>query len=84
MTDRIWLKSYPKGVPADIDPGKYTSVVEMMEESFKKFAKRTAYSFMGKEQTYAQVDNLSEAFGTYLQGLGLLHAGQRQSAVHGA
>jgi len=72
MTDRIWLKSYPKGVPADIDPGKYTSVVEMMEESFKKFAKRTAYSFMGKEQTYAQVDNLSEAFGTYLQGLGLV------------
>jgi long-chain acyl-CoA synthetase len=72
MTDRIWLKSYPKGVPADIDPGKYTSVVEMMEESFKKFAKRTAYSFMGKEQTYAQVDSLSEAFGTYLQGLGLV------------
>jgi len=72
MTDRIWLKSYPKGVPADIDPGKYTSVVEMMEESFKKFAKLTAYSFMGKEQTYAQVDSLSEAFGTYLQGLGLV------------
>jgi len=72
MTDRIWLKSYPKGVPADIDPGKYTSVVEMMEESFKKFAKRTAYSFMGKEQTYGQVDSLSEAFGTYLQGLGLV------------
>ena len=72
MTDRIWLKSYPKGVPADIDASKYASVVEMMEESFKKYATKPAYSFMGKEQTYAQVDSLSEAFGTYLQGLGLV------------
>ena len=32
MTERIWLKSYPKGVPADIDTSKYSSVVEMMEE----------------------------------------------------
>ncbi|MDP2370038.1 long-chain-fatty-acid--CoA ligase [Rhodoferax sp.] len=72
MSDRIWLKSYPKGVPADIDASKYTSVVEMMEESFKKFATKPAYSFLGKEQTYAQVDSLSEAFGSYLQGLGLV------------
>src|SRR5512133_2759944 len=71
MTDRIWLNSYPEGVPADIDPGQYSSMVEMMEESFKKFAGRTAYSFMGKEQTYAQVDSLSQAFAVYLQGLGL-------------
>ena len=71
MTDRIWLKSYPQGVPADIDPGKYASMVEMIEESFKKFSDRTAYSFMGKEQSYGQVDSLSQAFGVYLQGLGL-------------
>ncbi|MHB8947685.1 MAG: long-chain-fatty-acid--CoA ligase [Rhodoferax sp.] len=72
MTDRIWLNSYPKGVPADIDPGQYASMVDMMEESFKKFAGRTAYSFMGKAQTYAQVDSLSQAFAVYLQGLGLV------------
>ncbi|MBK9237864.1 MAG: long-chain-fatty-acid--CoA ligase [Rhodoferax sp.] len=71
MTERIWLKSYPKGVPADIDTSKYSSVVQMMEESFKKFADKTAYSFMGKNQTYGQTDSLSEAFGAYLQGLGL-------------
>ena len=71
MTDRIWLNSYPKGVPADIDPGQYASMVDMMEESFKKFAGRTAYTFMGKAQTYAQVDSLSQAFAVYLQGLGL-------------
>ena len=72
MTDRIWLSSYPKGVPADIDPGKYASIVKMMEESFKKYADRTAYSFMGKAQSYKEVDSLSLAFAVYLQGLGLV------------
>ena len=72
MTDRIWLKSYPEGVPADIDPNQYLSMVQMLEESFGKFADRTAYSFLGKEMTYKQVDTLSQAFGAYLQGLGLV------------
>jgi len=71
MTDRIWLKSYPPGVPSDIDVTRYTSMVAMMEESFKKFADRPAYSFMGKEQSYKQVDELSQTFGVYLQSLGL-------------
>jgi long-chain acyl-CoA synthetase len=71
MTDRIWLKNYPPGVPADIDVNQYASMVDMMEESFKKFADRPAYSFMGKELTYRQVDELSQTFGVYLQSLGL-------------
>jgi long-chain acyl-CoA synthetase len=71
MTDRIWLKSYPEGVPADIDTSQYSSMVQMFEESFSKFADRTAYSFLGKDMSYKQVDSLSEAFGAYLQGLGL-------------
>ncbi len=72
MTERIWLKSYPQGVPADIDPDKYPSMVAMMEESFTKFADRSAYSFMGKEQTYAQINSQSQAFAVYLQSLGLV------------
>ena len=71
MTDRIWLSSYPQGVPADIDTSRYASVVDMMEESFQKFADRAAYSFMGKELSYRQVDELSRTFGTYLQSLGM-------------
>jgi len=71
MTDRIWLKNYPPGVPADIDVNQYASMVDMMEEIFQKFAERPAYSFMGKELTYKQVDELSQTFGVYLQGLGL-------------
>jgi long-chain acyl-CoA synthetase len=71
MTDRIWLNSYPAGVPADIDASRYASLVDMMEESFQKFSSRAAYTFMGKEVTYKQVDELSQTFGAYLQSLGL-------------
>ncbi len=72
MNDRIWLKTYPPGVPADIDVNRYGSVVEMMEESFQKFASRSAFSFMGKELSYKQIDELSQTFGAYLQSLGLV------------
>ncbi|MDB5913958.1 MAG: long-chain-fatty-acid--CoA ligase-like protein, partial [Ramlibacter sp.] len=58
-------------MPAEIDPGLYTSLVQLMEESFQKFAARVAYSYMGKDITYGQVDSLSRAFAAYLQGLGL-------------
>jgi long-chain acyl-CoA synthetase len=71
MTDRIWLKSYPKDVPADIDVAQYPSLVALMEEAFKKYAGRAAYSFMGKDISYAQTDALSQAFAVYLQSLGL-------------
>jgi long-chain acyl-CoA synthetase len=70
-TARPWLGAYPPGVPTDIDPSQYTSLVQLMEESFQKFASRPAYSFMGKEVTFAQTDSLSRAFAAYLQGLGL-------------
>ena len=72
MTDRIWLKSYPSGVPADIDPGQYSSLVALMEEAFGRYATRVAYTFMGKEVTFAQTDALSRAMAAYLQGLGLV------------
>jgi long-chain acyl-CoA synthetase len=71
MTDRIWLSSYPAGVPADINPGQYPSLVALMEESFQKYASRVAYSFMGKDVTFGQTDSLSRALAAYLQGLGL-------------
>ncbi len=69
--DRPWLKDYPAGVPFDIDASKYPSLVTLMEESFKKYEDRVAYSFMGKEITFGETNSLSQAFGAYLQGLGL-------------
>ena len=71
MSDRIWLKSYPEGVPADLPPPPYTSLVALLEESFRKYADRPAYSFMGKEMSFGETDRLSRAFAAYLQGLGL-------------
>ncbi|MRD48554.1 long-chain-fatty-acid--CoA ligase [Caenimonas koreensis] len=71
-TDRPWLSSYSPGVPADIDPTQYTSLVQLMDEAFTKYADRVAYSFMGKEVTFAQTDALSALLAAYLQGLGLV------------
>jgi long-chain acyl-CoA synthetase len=72
MSDRPWLSAYPPGVPADIDPSAYPSLVGLMEESFQKYASRVAYSFMGKDVTFGQTDSLSRALAAYLQGLGLV------------
>ncbi len=71
MTDRPWLSAYPAGVPTDIDPGQYRSLVELMEESFSRFADRPAYSFLGKETSFGDTDRLSRQLASYLQGLGL-------------
>ena len=71
MTDRIWLGSYPPGVPADIDVAQYGSIVALMDDSFAKYGPKVAYSFMGRDITYAQTDRLSQAFAAYLQNLGL-------------
>ncbi len=70
--DRPWLAAYPQGVPADIDVSQYRSLVHLMEESFQRHAAKPAYSFMGKDVSFAQVDSLSQAFAAYLQGLGLV------------
>ena len=80
MTDRPWLSSYPQGVPADIDASRYASLVTLMEESFTKYADRTAYSFMGKDVSYAETDKQSKALAAYLQGLGLVK-GDRVAAM---
>jgi long-chain acyl-CoA synthetase len=69
--ERIWLKNYPQGVPADIDPSLYRSVVEMLEASFAKFRDQDAFLSMGKKLSYAQVDEMSAALGAWLQSKGL-------------
>ncbi|HEY0663057.1 MAG TPA: long-chain-fatty-acid--CoA ligase [Thiobacillaceae bacterium] len=71
MNNRPWLAAYPQGVPADIEPSQYQSLVQLMEESFQKYSTRPAYSFMGKEVSFGETDSLSRAFAAYLQGLGL-------------
>ncbi len=67
-------------MPADIDASHYPSLVGLREESFTKYADRTAYSFMGKDVSYAETDKQSKAFAAYLQGLGLAK-GDRVAAM---
>jgi long-chain acyl-CoA synthetase len=69
--ERIWLKSYPPGVPAEIDPGEYRSLVELFEKGIREFAERPAFSNMGETLTYAELDAQSRAFGAWLQAKGL-------------
>ena len=68
--ERIWLKHYPRGVPADIDVNEYASVREVFEESCRAFATRPAFSCMGRRITFADLDTLSSRFGAWLQGIG--------------
>lgn len=71
MADFPWHQKYPKGIATEIDPDKYSSIVAVIEESFQKFANKPAYSNMGVDLTYAQVDQHSRNFAAYLQNLGL-------------
>ena len=69
--ERVWLESYPEGVPTDINASQYESLVGLMADSFAKYANRTAYSYMGQDISYAQTDVKSHALAAYLQSLGL-------------
>src|SRR4051794_16661462 len=69
--DRFWLKSYPAGVPSDIDPSVYPSVVALLEESFSRYRDRHAYVCMDKAITFGDIDRLSLALASWLQDRGL-------------
>ena len=71
LNNKPWLKHYPKGVPENIDISAYTSLVALFEDSFRRFAQRNAYLYMGKALTFAQLDLQSRSFANYLQTLGL-------------
>jgi long-chain acyl-CoA synthetase len=69
--DKNWLKSYPKGVPAEINPAQYRSLVHMLEESFRNFALRNAYVCMDKFLIYGELDDYSKRLGAWLQSRGM-------------
>jgi long-chain acyl-CoA synthetase len=72
LVEKIWLRNYPSGVPAEIDPGRYRSLKQLFEESFEKFRTRPAYTNMDVTFTYGDMEELSRRFGAWLQhGAGL-------------
>ena len=70
--DKTWLKQYPAGVPAEIDVKQYPSLVALLDESFRRYADRVAYRFMGKAISFKKVDEASVAFAAWLQAQGLV------------
>jgi len=67
----VWLSYYPTGVPAQVDVRRFASLVDLFEQSCRRFGERPAFTSMGATLSYAQADRLSRDFAAYLQGLGL-------------
>jgi long-chain acyl-CoA synthetase len=76
MSPKPWLKAYSPGVPAEIDPDRYPSLVALLEASFVRYAAQPAFTNLGTTITFADVERLSRAFAAYLQSLGM-PAGER-------
>jgi len=70
--ERIWLESYQKGVPAEVDLSEFQSLGELFERSVAQYRERVAYINMGVEITYGQLDKLSRDFAAYLQSVLML------------
>ena len=75
--DKVWLKQYPKGVPAEIDDDEYASLKEILARSCKRFGELPAYGNMGVSITYRDLDQASREFGAFLQKVVGLKKGER-------
>src|SRR6201996_82728 len=69
--DKIWLKSYPPGVPAEIDPSRYSSVADLLEEAFREHRAKPAFVCMGQEMSYSELDALSRKLAAWFQSKGI-------------
>ena len=75
--DKIWLKSYQEGVPAEVDLSEFQSLGELFEKSVAQYRDKVAYICMGAQITYGELDTLSRNFAAYLQSELKLPAGTR-------
>ncbi len=79
MQEYSWFKNYPTGIPKEIDPDKYASIIDLLEKTFSRFDGRCAYECMGKTLSFHEVDMLSRQFADYLQNEAGLKKGDRIS-----
>jgi long-chain acyl-CoA synthetase len=77
MAAHVWLKSYPDGVPAEIDADKFSSIKDVFNQSCEKYADAPAFTCMDKTITYGELDKLTRAFAGYLRGVLKLDIGDR-------
>ena len=77
MTDRIWLRNYPSGIPAEIDADRFRSIPDMFEQTVARFSDRPSYHNLGHTLTYGELERLSRNFAAFLQGLPNMAKGDR-------
>ncbi|HSN70686.1 MAG TPA: AMP-binding protein, partial [Steroidobacteraceae bacterium] len=75
--EKIWLKHYPPGVPAEINPAEYSSLKDIFERSCGRFADLPAYTNMDRTLTFRDIDQLSGRFAAWLQQVARLKQGDR-------
>lgn len=70
--EKVWLKSYPEGIPAEIDVNAFSSIIDVLEHSMVRFRDRPAFANLGKQLSYGDLDHKTREFAAYLQNdLGL-------------
>ncbi len=79
--NKLWLKNYPQGMPAEIDADQFRSIPDLLDKLFSKFADKPAYHNLGRTISYAEVEELSRAFAAYLQGLPGMARGERVAVM---
>ncbi|AFK62284.1 AMP-binding protein [Advenella kashmirensis WT001] len=72
--EKIWLKNYPTGVPAEININDYASLADLFNESCERHASSTAYISMGQSLSYAQLHEAARHFAAWLQEQGATRA----------
>jgi long-chain acyl-CoA synthetase len=77
MGEKVWLKNYPRGVPAEIDPDQYASIPDLLEKTFARFGDKPAFHNLGRTISYAELDRLSRDFAAFLQDLPGMRKGER-------
>ena len=81
MSDRVWLKEYPRGVPAEVDTAVYSSIADLLEKSCNHYRGDVAYENMGTCLRYDDLDRLTQDFASYLQNVLGLHKGDRVAVM---
>ena len=79
--DKVWLKNYPEGMPAEIDPDQFRSIPDLLDTLFIRFADKPAYHNLGRTLSYAELERLSRDFAAFLQGLPGMAQGERVAVM---
>jgi long-chain acyl-CoA synthetase len=75
--DKVWLRSYPPGVPAEIELDSYRSVTDVFEQAIERFGDKPCFSNLGTTLSYADMDRYTDRLASYLQGLPGMVKGDR-------